>query len=230
MNRQMWLLAGLGLVLVLVLYFLFLWRPRTQELAEATEQIEETQQQQDQARADIARLEAVRANAPEFEAAISAANSVIPQDEALPAALRQLQLAADDSGLTLLTVTPGRPAEVAPPEGEEQDGGEAAPEADGQLAQISLSVQVTGNYFQVVDFLRRVEDPTIVPRGIVWTTASVTAEDYPTLNASLTGQMFARLPVADVADEEGDGTPDEPEPAPTGTPGPTETATATEGP
>ena len=44
------------------------------------------------------------------------------------------------------------------------------------LYRIDLNAELRGRYFQIVDTLRRLEDPAISPRGIVWTTAAMTID------------------------------------------------------
>lgn len=191
MNRLTAAAAALGLILVLALYWLFLWSPKSERVAEIEEQIEQTIASQQDVRRDIAELEEVRSRVARIEAGLAASQSIIPRDSGLPGALRQLQLAAQDAGATLVSVQPGRPTAVE----EDEVAGEI------QLARLPLSVQVRGSYFQLVDFLRRVEDPTITPRGIAWGGANLSPEEYPVLNLSLTGEMYALLPAA--RDEEG---------------------------
>ena len=180
MSRQVGLLAGLAVVLILVGFYFFAFKPRSEELVEVREQIDTAVAQQATLEAEIAALQAIRAEAPEIEAALATAESVIPRDLALPSALRQLQLAADDAGLSLETVAPGRPV--------------ASDLETPELATVTISVTLSGSYFQVVDFLRRVEDPTIIPRGIEWTSALLTPSAYPTLSVVLSGEMYSLLP------------------------------------
>lgn len=208
MNRQLALIAAGVALLLIVLFYFFGWRPQSEEIAGLEEQREQVEADTARLEARVRELERVQADAPAVEAAIVAAESIVPRDLALPSALRQLQLAADESGATLVTVSvPSRPEPV----------GDAPP----GLALIPLNLQATGGYFQLVDFLRRVEDPAISPRGIVWESMNVTGtpEDYPTLTANVTGRMYAVLPVP-------------PEPAPEPSPGATpdgDAATPAEG-
>lgn len=180
MTRQATMLAALGVVLVLLLFYFFAFAPKNDELAVIREDIDTAVAQQATLEARIAALQEVRLRAPEIEAALAAAESIIPREAALPSALRQLQLAADDSGVELLTISPGRPAAVA---------GELP-----ELSMLAVSLSVEGSYFQLVDFLRRIEDPSITPRGLVWTSGSLSPGDYPTLAVSLGGEMYALLP------------------------------------
>jgi len=178
MKRSHLLLAGLGAVLVLVVYWLLLFQPQRDRLADVEAEIAQQFDLQAQETAAINRLRAVRDEAPEVEAQLAAAEAIVPRDAALPAALRQLQLAADESGLVLRTVTTGRPSAV---------GGDAPP----GLTSLSVQVQLSGGYFQAVDFLRRIEDPTITPRGLTWQSAALSRDAYPALNVSLGGSIYA---------------------------------------
>lgn len=193
MNRQTGILAALAVVLVAALFYFFVWQPKDAEIAEIEDQIASAEQQQQQLEREIRELQEVRTNAPELEAAIVAAESVVPRDIGQASAIRQLQLAADGSGVDLPSVNFSQPAQI-------QD-------AQAGLAELTMSVQVVGGYYQIVDFYRRVEDPAITPRGVVWHDVSVSPSDYPTLTASSSGSIFALLP-----------TPPEPEPTEDETP------------
>lgn len=195
MNRATLLLVALAAVAVVVLAFLFLIKPKMDEASELRTEAQDVRDQQSQIRSQIAALEEVRADSPDLEAELAAASAVVPEDPALPAALRQLQVAADDSGVTLISVSPGAPASA---------GVEDLPE----LSSIPVSLSLEGGYFQVVDFLRRLEDPRITSRGILVQDVTVAPEAYPTLAVTVSGTMFSLLdqPVSE-----------QPEPAPTET-------------
>ncbi|MEX0651806.1 MAG: hypothetical protein WD186_07250, partial [Actinomycetota bacterium] len=67
-------------------------------------------------------------------------------------------------------------------EGEEQN-----------LYALALSVQIEGGYFQIVDLLRRLEDPAITPRGMTWSALALSIAEAPELTATLSGRTFAIL-------------------------------------
>ena len=185
MNRQKTLLSILGAVLLVVLAFVFLFRPQMTQADELRQDIEDTRAQQAQLRTQIAQLEDVRSRSPEIEALVAAANTIIPHDDpALPAAVRQLQVAATDSGASLVSVSMTRP-EVA-------ESNNDVPMPEG-LATIGTTVTVSGGYFQLVDFLRQIEDPVISPRAVLWQQANVVLDEYPTLTLNLSGALFAYL-------------------------------------
>lgn len=195
MIRRNAIIAGLLALLLAALFFFFVWQPRSDEIAELEADRENVLQQQAQLRDQIQRLKEVRQNAAEAEAQIVAAETIVPRDLAIPAALRQLVLAADESGAELVSTTWSRPQQLE--------------DAQPGLASISVGLQVNGGYYQIVDFLRRVEDPAISPRGFIWSSLSLAPDEYPTLSANISGTVYSLLP-----------TPPAPEPEPTATPSP----------
>jgi hypothetical protein len=186
MNRRTTLLAVVGAVLLVALSWVLLYQPKNQEVAEIQAETVAAEAQAAELETRVAELQLVRETAPEAEAQLVAALTVVPQDRALPSALRQLQLAAEDSGVTLTAMAPGRPEPVTI---------EGAAEG---LMRLNLVVDIEGEYFQMVDFLRRMEDPRISPRGLLWNGGLVDSDydDYPLLTASLQGDLFAIMPVA----------------------------------
>lgn len=188
---QKYLIAGLIGLLVLALGWMFLINPNLQERAELQESAENARAEQQALRTQIARLQQVRAESPELEALLVAADSLVPRDDAaLPATVRQLQMAADDAGAQLLSVAMTRPAVP--------QSATDTPFPAG-IAQIGITVTVEGGYFQLVDFLRRIEDPVVSPRAILWSQATLTVSEYPTLSVSLAGNMYAYLDAGVVA-------------------------------
>ena len=201
MKRTTLLLIVLAVILVLVGWYLLLFNPRVEALGEVEDEITAIEGQQAAVRGRIAELEGVREQAPQLQANLAATESLLPRETALPSALRQLQQAADDSGATLVSVAPTRPEPV---------------EGTDELYQMNVNAQLRGSYFQVVDVLRRLEDPAISPRGFLWGSAQMVIDEYPTLTVTLTGEMFAVLPqppappaepdpdAEDLTDEDGD--------------------------
>ena len=179
MNRIQIVLTSLIVVLLAAIFWFLVHTPQQEELADLEASIEAQESQQATLRAQIESLREVRSTAPELESALATASAIIPRDAAQPSAIRQLQQAADESGLTLRTISGQRPTVL---------------DADLGLSNISLSIQLEGTYFQAVDFLRRIEDPSITARGILWSSVNVTRTEYPQLNVLLSGDMFTLAP------------------------------------
>jgi len=173
MNRQTMILAGLGAFLLVVVYWMFLLSPKRAELAETNTMIEDAQAEQLRLTGQLNQLRDLRREAPALEATLAAGEVLIPSDAAVPATLRQFQVAADDAAVRLLSIAPGRPTELEP-----------------GIATMTIAVTIEGSYFQVVDFLRRIEDPSITPRAVQWGSLSMSVSAYPTLTVTAAGTMF----------------------------------------
>jgi Tfp pilus assembly protein PilO len=202
MSRTQIVLSALIAVLTVALYWLVLWQPQSEAIATTEQQLVDVQAQQAEIQAEITRLQGVREAAPQAEAELAALSSIVPDGSAMPSLLRQMQVAADDAGLSLTSVTVGRPSE------------ELTPEA--LVADLPVTAAVEGSYFQIVDFLRRLEDPSLSPRGVLWDSLAVATGEYPALTTTLTGRTFADAeavvppqPVEEAPAGEGEGTEDE---------------------
>lgn len=202
MSRIAWVLTVLVVILIGVAWWLLAWSPTSEEIEATRQETASVQQQVDQRRAEARRLREVREQAPEIEYELLRADVVMPPEAGIASVLRQLELAAQASGVRLNSVAPSAPSPT---------------EINGvELQTISLSLALEGRYYQVVDLLRRMEDPEQFVRGLTWTAISISPAEYPTLNVSLSGQLYTRAapevtapPPADAGEPgAGDGEPD----------------------
>lgn len=180
MKRSMLILLPLVAVALIAVSFMFLIKPQMDQAAELRVEATDIRTQQEQVRGQIAALAHVRETSPTVEAELAAISAIIPQDPALPSALRQFQMAAQDSGVTINSMSPSAPTSANIPD---------AP----SLASISWSLSIEGGYFQVVDFLRRLEDPVVTPRGILVRSVTASPGELPALSVSVSVVMFADL-------------------------------------
>ena len=142
-RRQELLVFGAVAVVAVVAGLLLLVRPKQQAVAEARADqrgaVAESQSLRDQ----ITALEALKAKQEVLRREVRQARGEFPATPALPALLDALQDSADQAGVDLTSVAPAppKPSTTAP-----------------GLAEISVSVNVTGGYFEVQDYLSRLED------------------------------------------------------------------------
>jgi Tfp pilus assembly protein PilO len=166
-RRTELLVAAVGMVLMLAVGTLLLIRPKQQAIAEASADrngaIAESQALRDQVKA----LEALKNDATELRAKAKLAKAEFPSTPGLPALVDALQEAAGQSGVDLASITPAAPKTSTD-----------LPE----LAEIATGINVKGSYWQIEDFLSRVEnlvkgaDPTRVPpRSVLVQSVSVTS-------------------------------------------------------
>jgi Tfp pilus assembly protein PilO len=194
MSRIGWVLVGLLCVLLGVGWYFLLFAPTSEDIEDVRAQTAQVEQQAQRERARAAALREVRLEAPEAEARLAFGRTIFPENADIPALFRQLQQATDDAGARLTTIAPASPTEQI--------------DADLRYASIPVSVTVEGSYFQLVDFARRIEDPTLTPRAVFWQGATVDVVEYPVLTATFIGQVFSRN-VDDLPE-----LPTEPEPEP----------------
>lgn len=213
-QSQTLLLVLLGVLLIGVLWFLFLFKPASDELAEVNEEITATQDRQTQLNSELAALRSIRQDVTSIEATLAAYETLVTPDPGLPSLLRQLQMSADASGMDLERVSPGEPLPL---------------EEIENILSISVAIEVEGGYFQLVDFLRRLEDPALVGRAILVDGIDVSLEEYPTLTVGMTARVFTTGEIGIIADEPDAATPT-PNPTESPSPGATEGATDTESP
>jgi Tfp pilus assembly protein PilO len=135
---------------------------------------------------------------PKQQAALAAVAAKIPDNPALPSLIRALTTAAGASGVELVSVTPSTPVAslaTAPV------AGTAAAGSAGTLASIPLSLNVAGTYFNVEQFMDKLENLSrslrvstlgIAPGGnpVKIGKAGTVADDGKTLVATITAQVF----------------------------------------
>lgn len=194
------LLAIAACVLLSAAFYFLAWQPRDEEQTALEDETAELEREASGLRNEIAALTEIKDNEVEYRAALATLDEYVPQGPAQSVVMRQLQDAADDAGVTIESMQFGDPQRV-----------EDAPEPSEPgmvLASMSSSVQLDGGYFQIVDFLRRIE--VDVPRAVLVSQLNLSEGDdgFPELTGSWAGDLFAIVPTGDAL-EPGEGDLDE---------------------
>ena len=208
-----------ALVLSVAFYFL-LYKPLSEDQEAIEAETATLEQQAAQLEQQIAQLREIKSREVEINAAMARLEDYIPNGPSQPSAIRHFQRTADQSGTAIARVTFGDPTVPDAASG-------AAPADTGDpgttLANIPVTMELEGGYFQTVDFFRRLE--VDVPRAVLVQTVSMVESqgEFPTLTTSWTGQLFTVIPTSDLVDTQGGtGTPGAPNsgasPAPTPSP------------
>ena len=165
-RRQELVLAAVGALLVLAAATLLLIRPTRQATAEARADRDAAVADSQNLRDQIRVLEALKPKEAELKAQAELAKAEFPATPALPGLVDALQDAAGQSGVELGTVAPATPE---------------ASTANPLLAEITTTVSVNGGYFEIQDFLVRLEnlvkgsDPSrVAPRSVLVESVSLT--------------------------------------------------------
>lgn len=195
MMRRAPLLIALAAILLTTAWWYLLYQPRRVEQAAYVEQTAQLESERQQLQAQIVTLREVEKNQVVYRSQLERLVEYIPDDPGQPAALKALQQAADSSGVELSQTTFSDPELV-----------EDAPETNEELtalARIPMQVTVDGGYFQVVDLLRRIE--VNLARAVkvsAVTMAEEAEESFPDLTITLSGHIYAVLPVLETAGEQ----------------------------
>ena len=144
-----------ALVVILIWYFAF-YKPTSDDVSKTQEEVTTAQREQQALEATLARLEELDRNAPQQQATLQKLDAAIPSTPDLADFIFQANTAAADSGVDWVSIAPTPPAAST----------------SGGPTVIALAIQVNGGFFQVLDYLNRLED---LPRLVVTDTISVAA-------------------------------------------------------
>ncbi len=229
--KQYIALTLVGMLAVLAGGWFLLVSPKRSEAADLRSTAAGTESSNQALRVSLAQLKAANKDVPKEQAKIAAVAAKIPDNPALPALVRALSAAADDAGVELVSIAPGQPTVVAAaapavakpvasaatdeastaskgavPKGVVRAGATpgAAAGTAGSLQSILLNLNVVGGYFQVEQFLDRVENLTRAFKVNGFTlspganpvkpaASQASVENGSSLTAVITGQVFLAL-------------------------------------
>jgi Tfp pilus assembly protein PilO len=175
----------LGVVVVLV-WNLLVFAPKGRDLSAAKKDAQAAQALEQPLRAQLARLQEISKNGPAIAAQLDQLSSAVPTAPDLDGFILSANQIAVQSGIDWLSVSPS----VA------QAGVTGA-------SVIPLTMSIKGGFFQVLDYLNRLEDlDRLVIIDAISATAGTADESgavttgAPTLAVTLTGRMFTMAPPA----------------------------------
>ena len=193
-RRRELILAVGGALLVLIAATMLLVRPTRQATAEARADRDAATADSQSLRDQIKGLEALKPKEAELKTQAGLARAEFPATPALPALVDALQDAASLSGVELGTVAPATPK---------------ASTVNSLLAEITTTVNVNGGYFEIQDFLVRLEnlvkgsDPgRVAPRSVLVQSVNLISRS----DEQATGDSAAATPdtAADSGELQGD--------------------------
>ena len=134
------LIAG-GVVLVL-LWYLVLFAPTSSDLDDTRGQVAQAQSQRQQLEDEIRQLKELSRNAAQQQATLRTLRAAVPPTPDLASFILQANDIATAAGIDWLSIAPTPPTASA---------------AGGPAGTIALSMQVDGGFFEVLDYLNRLE-------------------------------------------------------------------------
>lgn len=160
--KQLWLLTALASIAALAGGYFLLVSPKASK-AEALRQETATVEEQNKSlKTQIEMLQRQKKDLPRQQAELERFAKKIPNNPALPALIRALSDAADNSGVSLESMAPGVPVAVGAPAAAVTPTAATAASASAvptsiPLASIPISLKVVGDYSEVSQFFSEIE-------------------------------------------------------------------------
>ncbi|MGB8649505.1 MAG: hypothetical protein WCD35_02465 [Mycobacteriales bacterium] len=190
--------------------------PKRSEAADVRSRVEQEANANNSLQTQLVMLKAQQKNLPQQQAKLAAAAAKIPDNPSLPSLIRALSKAADDTGVELVSLSPGMPTAVAAapgaaavqPAGAAPAGAAAAPSGAsassigsgaGTLQSISVTLNIAGGYFQAEQFFDRLENLsrafkvtnfTMAPGGSPLKPAAGAASASNSLTVAINGSVY----------------------------------------
>jgi Tfp pilus assembly protein PilO len=161
---------------VILIWFFLFYKPKSSDVSKVNDEVTTAERQQQDLEATLARLQALDKERPQQQATLDKLNAAIPATPDLAEFIFEANTAAADSGVDWLSIAPTPPVASA----------------TGGPSEIVLNIQVQGGFFQVLDYLNRLEnlkrlvvtDTVSLSAGGTDTSGSAGSTDTPTLSTS----------------------------------------------
>ena len=140
-GRRAPIIAAAATVALAVLMVFFLVLPKLKQVSDARAQLADERAKQSTLESQLGALQDAKNAAPKSQATIDRVDREIPPTADLPGLIRLLQTASTSSGIDLTTITPAAPVF----------------DATSGLSTISVSVNATGSYFALTEYMYKIE-------------------------------------------------------------------------
>ncbi len=135
------IIAAAAAVALAVLMVFFLVLPKLKQVSDARAQLADERAKQSTLESQLRALQDAKNAAPKSQATIDRVDREIPPTADLPGLILLLQNASTSSGIDLTTITPAAPVF----------------DATSGLSTISVSVNATGSYFALTEYMYKIE-------------------------------------------------------------------------
>jgi type IV pilus assembly protein PilO len=138
-GREVYIITAVVAVVLIVAWYFLLLSPTRTTLSDLDSQVQSQQVALATGKQEVARLEAYKKTAPQSRAEIVRLGKMLPESEGIPSLIIELTRTSDASGVDLNSITRGATVTGTP------------------YGLQSVTLQVTGRFFDVEDFLYRLE-------------------------------------------------------------------------
>ena len=139
-GKEIYIITAVVAVVLIVAWYFLLFSPTQRKLSDLDTQVQSAQSALDMANQEVVKLESYKKTAPQSKAEIVRLGKMLPESEGIPGLIIELTKTAEASGVGITsiargTTTPGSPFGIQ-----------------------TLTIQVSGRFFDVEDFLYRLEE------------------------------------------------------------------------
>jgi Tfp pilus assembly protein PilO len=170
-------------VVVVLIWNIAIFSPRGHKLNDAKKAAQAAQALEPGLQSTLARLKQISQNGPEIAAQLDKLNAAVPASADLDGFILSANQIATQAGIDWLSVSPS-----------------VVQSGSSGVSVIPLTMQIKGGFFQVLDYLNRLEDlgRLVIVDSINTSAGGAAASGPPTLSVSLNGRMFTRAAPAPI--------------------------------
>lgn len=175
--RDQIIVAAMVAVLLVLGFGVFGIRPQLGKIAELRNQQQKEQKKKQNSEAILQRLREAKKEAAETESKLIETKKRVPEDPQMASLLTEIQDTANQAGVDFVSIKPGEMV------------------AQTDITNIPLVIHIEGSFFDLVDFLYRLND---LKREIRIDKVTIVGTDWPNLSVDLEGSTFtlAKPPAA----------------------------------
>lgn len=138
-GKEMYVITAIVAVVIAVAWYFLLFSPTRDAIAQTEQELQTAQSSLNAAKQEVTRLESYKKTAPQSRAEIVRLGKMLPMSEGIPSLIVQLTKTASSSGVSLMSISRGESKAGSP------------------FGIQTVNLQVSGRFFDVEDFLQRLE-------------------------------------------------------------------------
>jgi Tfp pilus assembly protein PilO len=139
-GREIYIITAVVAVVLIVAWYFLLFSPMQRKASDLDTQVQSAQNALDVANQEVVKLESYKKTAPQSRAEIVRLGKMLPMSEGMPGLIIELSKTAEASGVSIASISRGTTSPGSP------------------FGIQTVSLQVSGRYFDIEDFLYRLEE------------------------------------------------------------------------
>jgi Tfp pilus assembly protein PilO len=139
-GREIYIITAVVAVVLIVAWYFLLFSPAQRKISDLDTQVQSAQSALDMANQEVVKLESYKKTAPQSRAEVVRLGKMLPVSEGIPGLIIELTKTAEASGVSITSIARGTTTSGSP------------------FGIQAVSIQVSGRYFDIEDFLYRLEE------------------------------------------------------------------------